>query len=200
MRYLALAAAALLLAVPVSSSNTSTLKNLQLALDAESRLAAESTAYAYQAQTQNYKGMALLFRAVSTSAQVHENKMITAIKALGGKPVTMVDRLVPSGKNLNVALKSINSQLSQLVKKDYPKYIKIATQEGVRDANLAFSYSSITDKALVSLVNGVAKNKKVWGTAQIYFICSCCGYTVSKLSFGTCPVCAGSKDKFTIIQ
>lgn len=200
MRLLAIVSAALVLAIPGYAAPVKTLANLELAFNAEKQIMMDSSYCALLAQRQKNLGVASVMKAVNGSAQVHVKKLQKAIKDLGGKPEVMMPSLPPAETNVGKIMKSITAQLDKLVKKDYPAYIKVATQEGAKSANMAFGGSSVTDKYLVALVNGVANNKKTWTKAQAYYLCPRCGYVVTKITFKNCPICAEEKEDFKLIK
>ena len=200
MKYIAMVAAALALAIPSYSAPVKTLANLRTALAAENKLALDASYCAMLAQNKKNFGMASLMKAVNASATVHAKKITKAIADLGGKNASMLPGFPPSEKNLEKVLASVTSQLNQLVNKQYPVYLKVAAQEGARSANTAFGAASVTDKNLISLINPVVKNKKVWNTAKAYFVCPRCGYVVTKITFKTCPICAEPRDEFSQVK
>ncbi|MHB1461669.1 MAG: hypothetical protein ACYC1M_10345 [Armatimonadota bacterium] len=200
MKFLAIVSAALVLAIPSFAAPVKTLMNLEGALNSEKQVLMDSSYCAMIAQRQMNLGVASVMKAVNTSAQVHIKKMQKAIKDLGGKNQAMMPSLPPSETDVGKIMKSITAQLNKLVKKDYPAYLKVASQEGAKSANMAFGASSTTDKYLATLINGVANNKKTWTKAQVYFVCPRCGYTVTKITFNTCPICAEPKAEFIKVK
>ncbi len=200
MKFLTIVSAALILAIPGYAAPVKTMLYLHAALNAENQILMDSSYCVLLAQRQKNLGIVSVMKAVNGSAQVHVKKIQKAIKDSGGKTGAMMPSLPPAETNVGKIMKSITAQLNKLVKQDYPAYIKVATQEGAKKANMAFGGSSITDKYLVDLINGVSANKKTWTKAKAYYLCPRCGYVVTKITFKNCPICAEEKEDFKTIK
>ena len=72
----------------------------------------------------------------------------------------------------------------------YPAFIKQAKEEDNKDAVQAFTYAQQSERNHATLYKQALDNFNEWKTGKKdFFVCSVCGYTVTKVDFEKCPSC-----------
>jgi rubrerythrin len=159
-------------------SNTE--KNLGDAFAGESQANRKYLAFAKQAEQEEYKQVAKLFRAAAEAETVHAH---AHLRTLGG-----------IGKTLDNLKTAIAGETHEF-KKMYPEFIAEAQKEGNKAAERSFNFANEVEKIHAGLyqkaLDNLGKNADV-----DYYVCSVCGMTVEKEAPEKCPVCGAAKKAF----
>lgn len=176
-----------------------TLQNLQAAYNGESNAHARYVEFAKQADKEGYPSVASLFRAAARAEEIHAANHAVVIKKLGGTPQNNIEKVaVKSTKeNLDAAVKGETYERDVM----YPEFLKVARQEGNRDAVETFNYAKSAEAEHARLYSEDAKNlPSLKGKATTYYVCTVCGFTTTKVDFAKCPACFNSKDKYVAVS
>jgi rubrerythrin len=181
------------------SAKKTVLDNLMTAYDGESNAHARYQAFAKKADEEGYGRVASLFRAAARSEQVHVNNHAEVIKKMGGTPKADVKtpEVKSTKENLETALKGESYERDTM----YPDFMKLAKEEGNKDAVRTFNFSLQAETQHAKLYKEALDNLDQWkGANKDFFVCPVCGYTVDKITFEKCPVCRTPKDKYEKIS
>lgn len=162
-----------------------TMSNLNKALRGEANASHRYELFAKKADSEGYKQIAKLFRAVSMAESVHENNHRAVILTHGGHPDIIEYDIVKVGttkENLQIPLKGETYEKNVM----YPKFIKQAKVDKMPDAVKTFTYAENAEKQHEKLFrdayNNLGKNKRV-----DYFVSKTTGATYALTSCSMCP-------------
>jgi rubrerythrin len=194
--------ALLMLVVPAALAATeaqiktgATLDNLQAAFNGESNAHARYLAFAKKADQEGYGKVASLFRAAARAEEIHARNHAEVIKKLGGTPNATIETPVvkTTKENLEAAIKGETYERDVM----YPAFLKVARADRNKDAIQTLNYAKTAEaehaKLYTEALNNLAQMK---GPGQEYYVCTVCGYTVTKLDFAKCPSCFTPKHKY----
>ena len=175
-------------------SRNRTLDNLQAAHNGESNAKAKYEGYAAKAQTEGYLGAAALFRAAAKAEGVHVDAHATVIRKMGAVPAPKISTPAPgtTKENLADALKGETYEQETM----YPAFIKLAKAEGHKEALQSFNNAKTAEGEHARLYAEALRNIEATRPAKSFSVCTVCGYTVTKVTFGNCPSCYNPKDVF----
>ncbi len=155
-------------------------KNLREAFAGESQANRRYLAFAKKADEEGFKQIARLFRAAAEAETVHAHNHL---RALGGIRAT--------NENVQEAIAGETHEF----KKMYPEMIEKAKAEGLKQAEISFSYANQVEKIHAALYENalanLGKNK-----AADYYVCPVCGNTVENNAPDKCPICNTPGAKF----
>lgn len=194
--------ALLMLVVPAALAATetqiktgTTLDNLQAAFNGESNAHARYLAFAKKADEEGYGKVASLFRAAARAEEIHARNHAEVIKKLGGTPNATIQPPVVNAtkENLEAAIKGETYERDVM----YPAFLKVARADRNKDAIQTLNYAKTAEaehaKLYTEALNNLAQMK---GPGQEYYVCTVCGYTVTKMDFAKCPSCFTPKHKY----
>jgi len=193
-------AAALTLALAAgTSASATTLENLQAAFNGESNANARYLAFAKQADSEGYGGVASLFRAAARAEKIHATNHAEVIKDLGASPQAKIETpdVKSTRENLAAAVKGETYERDTM----YPDFLKQARADrnshAVRTLNLAKAAEAEHAKLYAAALAGLDQMK---GTqAATYYVCPVCGFTARETKFSKCPSCFTSKEAFETV-
>ncbi len=192
-----LLAGALVAAAPRAAEAT-TLDNLQAAFNGESNAHARYLAFAQKADQAGYGGAAALFRAAARAEEIHAANHAVVIKKMGGTPTA--DVKAPDVKstldNLQAAIKGETYERDTM----YPEFIAKARKDKNKDAIETFNYAKTAEAEHAKLYTEASTNLDAWKPAKPFYVCTVCGYTVTKIDFAKCPSCFNPKDKYVEVK
>jgi rubrerythrin len=178
----------------------STLENLVAAFSGESNAHQRYLAFAKQAEAEGYMPVASLFRAAARAEEVHANSHAAVIKQMGGQAEAKLETpTVKSTKeNLEAALKGETYELEEM----YPAFIAVARKDKNKDALRTFNYAKTAEGEHAKLYKDAIDHLASWksGEKRNFYVCSVCGYTVTKIDFERCPSCMQPKEKYETIN
>ncbi|MHB1460372.1 MAG: rubrerythrin family protein [Armatimonadota bacterium] len=177
---------------------TQTIKNLQTAYNGESNASYRYAQFAVKADKEGYKAVAALFRSASIAEKIHAKNHAKQLTVLKAKPVMKLDKPVvkSTAENLKAAIKGENYEATVM----YPSFIKQAKASSQKGAMMTFAYANAAEVGHRALYTKALKNLAKMKAAATFYVCPVCGYTVDKLSFTNCPVCATASGKFKAVK
>jgi len=172
-------------------------KNLQEAFKGETTASAKYAAYSKKAEEEGYHEIALLFKAASTSENIHANNHKSVLKGGGQKvPAITPEFTVKSTlENLKDAIAGESYEVSTM----YPEYMKKANQEGNQMALLSFNYAYKTEqkhKKFYEQALAALEAKNVKSLPSVYYVCPTCGNTYESTAPERCGISMTSSDRF----
>jgi rubrerythrin len=160
-------------------------KSLRNAFAGESQAHMKYLIFAEQAEKEERKDLARLFRAISYAEQVHATNHF---KALGD--------LKSTSENLQASWNGENFEVEEM----YPAYNAVATLQeeavGVRSIGFALAAEKIHRSIYAEAKEKVDKGEEV--KLDKISICPVCGYTVIGEAPEKCPVCGAPKSSFHV--
>ncbi len=188
-------------ALIASAANTSakTLDNLQAAFNGESNAHARYLEFAKQADKEGYAQAAALFRAAARAEEIHAANHAVVIKKLGGTPQAKIDPAVvkTTKENLQAAIKGESYERDTM----YPEFLKEARATGNKDAVQTFNYAKSAETEHAKLYTEALNNlDKMKAKGVVYYVCTVCGMTTTKVDFSKCPSCFSPKDKYVQVS
>jgi rubrerythrin len=176
--------AAATLVFPQESVNANLLSAQRISAD----LALRYQEYAKQAAVEGYAGMALLFRAGQQSEQ-YQSAGIKALLDKRGAFAPAISHPSPAQTTTqNCAI--LIQDLSRFDEEPFPLWVKSAKTVADIDAVRALNYSRTAKESMLELLRASAADlTAARRQATDYFVCSVCGYIVTKIDFDKCPSC-----------
>lgn len=189
---------AALLIVASGAFAATTLDNLQTAYNGESNAHARYLAFADKAQADGYLGVASLFRAAAKAEQIHADNHAVVIKKLGAEPKANIDKpdVKTTKENIEAAIKGETYERDVM----YPEFLRIARADKNNDAVRTFNFAKTAEAEHAKLYTNASKNQEKMKAAETLYVCSVCGYTVTKIDFEKCPGCLNPKDKYVSVS
>ena len=138
--------------------------------------------FADKAESEGYKNVARLFRAIAYAEFVHARNHL---ELLNGKNI--ID-------NLETAIEGETFEVEEM----YPAYKAVAQLQGEKGAERSFNFALEAEKihaALYREAMELVKAGKDFEDRTIY-ICPVCGYTAVGEAPDRCPVCQAESKKF----
>ncbi len=172
-----------------------TLENLQTAFNGESNAHARYLAFAKTADQEGYGKVASLFRAAARAEEIHARNHGEVIQKLGGTPKATIEtpQVKTTKENLEAAIKGETYERDVM----YPAFLKVARADRNKDAIQTLNYAKNAEtehaKLYTEALNNLAQMK---GAGRDYYVCSVCGYTVTKIDFAKCPSCFTPKHQY----
>lgn len=163
---------------------TSTNQNLKNAFAGESQANRRYIAFARKADEEGLPQIAKLFRAAAEAETVHA---LNHFRISGGVKST--------ADNLDVALSGETFEFQKM----YPEYLKVAEQEGNKQAAWSFDVANKVEKihgGLYSKAIEAIRDKKDLPLVD-YYVCGVCGNTVEGDPPEKCPICGSPRSKFS---
>ena len=193
LRTLLLAGVALLVAACLAPSiysadvpSSDTLQQLQNAYSLQFGAFERNRAFAAKADEENFPGAAVLFRAVSRSAQIQYTNLVDAIRMLGFPPQATIESpyLESTKDNLQTALNK-----AEAVDKDnsYATYIKRAKTEGNPYGAKVLDNLRQQESQNVRLFKAALKNLDLLRRPSPgYYVCASNGYVSPAIDSAHC--------------
>ena len=209
----------------ISAENETAIQNLLLAFEEESNANARYSACAARADTEEFKGIASLFRATARAEHIHAANHARVIRQLGEKPWCTI-HVAPLGgtlENLKAALAfeeyeidfsypAILEEEKAMKDSDLLRTLKGALEAAKTHARL-FSEAIALMESEVSPKSGVRQTSCVpskcsaplkccgnvsWVRAvRSFYVCPHCGAVAkTRGEFDLCPVCRGAMELF----
>ncbi len=173
--------------------------NLQSAFGGESMAHMRYMIFAEIAEKEGYKNVARLFRAIAFAEKVHASNHFKNLSALkSGYKVVAEAPFGPgdTSKNLELAIMGEEYEINEM----YPAYIRVAEEQGEKQAALSFRWALEAEKIHAQLFREAKKyvdQGKDWPLDGYIWICPVCGYTyVGEKPPERCPICGLVGEKF----
>ena len=177
----------LFVAVAVFGASFALQRALSDAVLGERRAAARYDAFAKQADTDGYAGVACLFRAQAMAERIHEKRFV--------KLMTDRGMPVPKDDTPNISVSSTERNLQAAIAAEqaerdstYPSAVD--TCNDCKDAAAAkvFDQTRDTETEHANLCNNAIRNLNSMKNAKPFYVCPICGYTTD-VHLPFCPAC-----------
>jgi rubrerythrin len=193
-----------LLAPLVAVEDLTVIRNLETALEEETKTFTAYKAYAARADEEGYHGVASLFRATARAEQIHASNHARVLRYMGASAMIEVPkpRLDDTLENLKSAFVDQKFEVDYL----YPTFLTSAVPLFDSTAIRTFHWALEADKSHVRLYSGVmplvnANDKSGWAqTEHAFFVCALCGYAVQNPEGENCPGCNYLWEKFETVR
>ncbi len=180
-----------------SNASTKTIENMQAAFKGETTASAKYAAYSKKAEQEGYHQIALLFKAASTSENIHANNHKAVLQESGVTvPTIKPDFTVKTTKeNLQDAIAGETYEVTTM----YPEFLTTANEAGNQLALISLNYAYKTEKkhkvfyeaALTAL-----QNNKVKTLPAVFYVCPTCGNTYETKAPARCGISMTGGEKF----
>jgi rubrerythrin len=158
-------------------------ENVKAALAGESQAHIKYLAFAEKAAAENLPNVARVFKAASTSEQIHARNHLKTLSGIGG-----------TKENLAAAVAGEDFEVEEM----YPAYIVVAQAQGEKTAEVWLNAALQAEKVHRGIYQ--AARKTLESGQDIAFkavhVCSMCGFTMEGEAPDKCPVCGAPREKF----
>lgn len=158
--------------------------NLQKAFAGEAQANRKYLAFAKKAESEGYKQVAKLFRAVAEAETVHA---MSHLQKMNGVKSTE--------DNLRQAVIGETYEANEM----YPSMITHAREDGNTEVETGFRWADKVEAEHAELYKEALEKLKNLPEGD-YFVCQICGHTHFGSAPEVCPVCGAPKEKFTEIN
>ncbi len=177
------------------------IKNLLTAYEGETTASAKYAAYSKQAEKEGLHEVAMLFKATSTSENIHANNHKAVLEELGTKipAVTPKFTVATTQENLQDAISGETYEMTTM----YPEFITNAdaAQDQLSLVSLNYAYKTeIKHKALYEKALAAVQNNTTKTLATVYYVCPTCGNTYDGTAPKRCGISMTSGEKFIKIS
>ncbi len=180
-----------------TDATAKTAENMQAAFKGETTASAKYAAYSKKAEEEGYHQVALLFKAASTSENIHAGNHKAVLQESGiSVPVVKPAFTVKSTKeNLQDAITGETYEVTTM----YPEFLTAASAAGNQLAVISLNYAYKTEKkhkmfyeaALTALQNNTVKL-----LPAVFYVCPACGNTYETTAPARCGISMTSGEKF----
>ena len=153
---------------------------LNQAYAGESKAALRLKVYAQKAEDEGYKQMARLFRVIAFSEEIHGARALIGLREIKGTEENLASSFESEKKVAEVA---------------YDQFVKLAEEEGNKEASLLFSQSKDVEETHAKLYKE-AMSHFMEERETTYYVCKVCGYVADGVLPDECPVCGAKKEQF----
>ncbi len=177
------------------------IENMQSAYKGEVTATAKYKAYSDKAELEKYHLIALLYKAISFSENIHATNHKTVLTELGISvpPITPDYKVNSTKENLS---NDINGEAYEFTTM-YPNFLQIAEKAGSQTSVTSLSYAFNTEKKhkiFYEKALGDLNSNTLLTLPSVYFICSNCGNTYENILPGHCDFCNSLSTKFIKID
>lgn len=163
----------------------STIECLQVAFAGESQANRKYLAFAEKADAEGFPQIARLFRAAAAAETVHAH---AHLRAMNGIHTTR--------ENLEEALAGETHEFTSM----YPEMIRIAEDEGDKQALRSFLFANAVEKIHAELYSGLLETMDQDQGGYPFFVCPVCGHTIGREAPANCPVCGAKGSMYMRID
>jgi rubrerythrin len=146
----------------------------------EAKAALRLKVYAQKAEDEGYKQMARLFRVISFSEEIHGTRALRVLREIKGTEENLAASFESEKKVAEVA---------------YDQFVKLAEEEGNKEASLQFSQSRDVEETHAKLYKQ-AMSHFMEERETTYYVCKVCGYVADGILPDECPICGAKKEQF----
>lgn len=171
-----------------------TTENLQTAYGSSKKRALWYSRFVQTADKEKLTNVALLFKAVARSEEVHAANHAMLLRSRGIEPKEQPIDSVPVGvtrQSLKMALSTESFECESL----YPRMIRTAEVERWPEAATQFRQTKDADARHAELLKQASDYAGNISRAT-YYICPGCGYIVTSEETEHCPICSTKNEKF----
>lgn len=177
------------------------MQNMQDAFKGETTASAKYKAYSKKAEAEGYHEIALLFKAASTSENIHAKNHQAVLEAAGQEVAAITPEFTvrSTAENLKDAIAGESYEISTM----YPEFLKNAQTAGNQLSLLSLNYAYKTEqkhKPLYEKALAALQNKTVNSLPTVYYVCSTCGNTYDATAPKRCGISMTSSERFIKIN
>jgi rubrerythrin len=182
-------------------AKSKTIENMQAAFKGETNASARYAAYSKKAEQEGFHSIALLYKAASTSENIHANNHKAVLQESGiAVPAIKPEFTVNTTKeNLQDAITGETYEATTM----YPEFLKTANEADNQVALISLNYAYKTEKkhkvfyeaALAAINNNTAKS-----LPAVLYVCPTCGNTYETTAPSRCGISMTSSEKFIKIS
>jgi rubrerythrin len=176
-------------------------ENLQSAYKGEVTATAKYKAYADKAELEKYHLIALLYKAVSFSENIHatNHKAVLTEQGITVPAITPEYKVNSTKENLGNDINGESYEFTTM----YPDFLQIAEKAGSQAAVTSLSNAFKTEKkhkVFYEKALGDINSNTLLTLPSVYFICQTCGNTYENTLPGHCDFCNTLSSKFIKIE
>ncbi len=180
---------------------TKNIENMQSAYKGEVTATAKYKAFADKADLEKFHLIALLYKAISYSENIHANNHKVVLKELGKTvPEISPEYTVKTTKeNLSNDIYGEAYEYTTM----YPDFLQVAEKAGSQSSVASLSYAFKTEKkhkVFFEKALGDINSNTLMTLPSLYFICPTCGNTYENVLPGHCDFCNTLSKKFIKID
>jgi rubrerythrin len=168
--------------------------NLQAAFDNEVNAKERYVAYAQQAEREDFRAAARVFRACAKAESVHARRHVQAIAVTGAQARAVLERFEVHGTADN--LRAAISGESYEVEHWYPALLARARAEHWPEAVRGIVGARSAERQHLLLLTDALTHLEERPAPVTLYVCSFCGRTVEHLDPDKCPNCFTSSRRF----
>ena len=191
-------------ALMVATGNETTIKNLLAAYAGESNARAQYKAFAIQADSEGFSGIASLFRAAARAEQIHSNNQARVLRQMGAEARAEIAavRVRSTLENLKTALAGEKYEIEIM----YPSFIAEATSHINSTASRAFTWALEAEKTHDRLYSEAiplveATQTASWVSAlREFYVCPVCACTSEEKQAENCTICGYPSERVEAIR
>lgn len=184
-------------AAPAADAKTTVVSNLTDAFKGETTASAKYAAYAKKAQEEGFPQIAMLFKAASTSENIHANNHKAVLEDMGATVPTFKPEFTvkTTAENLKDAIAGESYEITTM----YPQFISNAKPLGNQLALISLNYAYKTEqrhKPLYEKALAALEANKVNTLESVYYVCPTCGNTFDGKAAKRCNISMTNSDRF----
>ena len=180
---------------------TKTEQNLLKSFAGESQARNRYEFFSKQAKKEGYEQISRIFQETANQEKEHAKRFFKFLE--GGE--LEITAIYPAGKigttkeNLKAAAEGENEEWTDL----YPKFAKIAKEEGFPEIAIAFTMIAIVEaeheRIYLKLLQNISEDQVFMRNGKVWWKCLNCGYVYqSEKALETCPACLHPKSYMQI--
>jgi rubrerythrin len=183
------------------SPQATVINNLTDAFKGETTASAKYAAYAKKAQEEGFPQIAMLFKAASTSENIHANNHKAVMEDMGAAiPAIKPEFTVKTTKeNLQDAITGESYEITTM----YPEFLANAKTLGNQLAQISLNYAYKTEqkhKVLYDKALAALESNQVKALSMQYYVCPTCGNTYDVTPPKRCGISMTNSEKFILIS
>jgi rubrerythrin len=177
---------------------STTLQHLQEAYEGESNARVRYRLFAVQADMDEYRDVASLFRAAARAEQIHAENHARVIRSMGAEPKCTIApvQVHDTATNLREAIKGEEYERDVM----YPAFITEAKQSRQNAAARSFSYALEAEGGHAKLYHSALENLSKGKQQVTYYVCLVCGFTTAIAEMKRCGTCGNPREKFESVD
>jgi rubrerythrin len=180
-----------------ANSGNEVSKDLLAAYEGETTASAKYAAYSKTAEAEGLHQVAMLFKATSTSENIHANNHKAVLEDMGVAIPTVKPQFQvgTTAQNLQDAIKGESYEVATM----YPEFITHAdaAQNQLALVSLNYAYKTeIKHKSLYEKALTAVENKTSASLPTVYYVCPTCGNTYDATPPKRCGISMTNSEKF----
>jgi rubrerythrin len=180
-----------------NDATAKTTEHMQAAFKGETTASAKYAAYSKKAEQEGYHQIALLFKAASTSENIHANnhKAVLQESGVAVPTITPAFTVKTTKENLQDAIAGETYEVTTM----YSEFLTAANQAGNQLALMSLNYAYKTEKkhkVFYETALAALQNNTVNTLPAVFYVCPTCGNTYDTKAPARCGISMTSGEKF----